>query len=291
MVDLVKSEMTREPVLFQTSMEKQLLFYSQQREYAAERIKRMLVSSIFMITEIQGMWGTNADFRAITDATDRVSQKNGRPGDEVTPEELKWLAAKVSRKASKAALEQCIGLVEKKMPAAKEIADAVVEIRRECSITQDELKLWAKKVTDDVVVDALRKRLGSRLVDFCDSFALVCKFNYTLRFVRMLVVAWINEKISVLRLHQQLVDPKKVFEYIDVRELPAILVEILARLVDNYQDLTYQKGQRQRRIGIELLGITRAGAISDRIVGLMLRDRTNEGVNWIVDEATAWYFV
>ena len=84
MADLVKGEMTREPVLFQTSMEKQLLFYSQQREYAAERIKRMLVSAIFMITEVKGMWGTQADFRAINDAVDRVSQKNGKPGEAVT---------------------------------------------------------------------------------------------------------------------------------------------------------------------------------------------------------------
>jgi hypothetical protein len=291
MVDLVKNELSREPILFQTSMEKQILFYSQQREYAAERIKRMLVSSIFMITEVRGMWGARADHRAIEDAVNRIAQKNDKSDEPVTAEELKWLAARVSRKATRTALESCIGLVEKKQPAAREIADAVVDIRRECYISQDELKLWARKITDDVVVDALRKRLGSRLVDFCDSFALVCKFNYTLRFVQMLVGAWINERIAFLRLHQQLIDPKKVFEYIDVRELPAILAEILARLVNNYQDLTVQKGQRQRRIGIELLGVTRSTAIANRIIELMLHDRTNEGINWIVDEATAWYFV
>jgi hypothetical protein len=290
-VDLINREMAREPILFQASMEKQLLFYSQQREYAVERIKRMLITSIFMITEVKGMRGTKADYRAMEDAVNRISQKNDKSGEPITLEELKWLAAKVSRRTSKAALERCIELVEKEQPAAKEISDAVVEVRRECYITQDELKVWARKITDDVVFDVLRKRLGSRMVDFCDSFALVCKFNYTLRFVQMLVLAWINEKVVYLRLHQQLVEPKKVFEYIDVSDLPAVLIEILVRLVDNYQELTYLKGHRQRRIGIELLGITRSSTISNRIIALMLRDRTNEGVNWIVDEATAWYFM
>ena len=61
--------------------------------------------------------------------------------------------------------------------------------------------------------------------------------------------------------------------------------------MENYEGLTYQKGQRQRRIGIELLGVTRSSTISNRIIELLLSDRKAEGVNWVVDEATAWYFV
>jgi hypothetical protein len=55
--------------------------------------------------------------------------------------------------------------------------------------------------------------------------------------------------------------------------------------------LTCQKGQRQRRIGIELLGVTRSQLILSRIIELLLSDRKAEGINWVVDEVTAWYFV
>jgi hypothetical protein len=291
MVDCIKEEKQREPVLFQTGMEKTVLFYSQQRHYAAERIQRLLVSAIFMITEIKGMWGTQADQHAIDEALNRIAQKLDREGEPVTVQELKWLAAKVARKTSRNKLENCIALIGKEQPVDRELVDVLLEIRGECSVTQDELKSWAKRITADVLIDALRKRLGPRLVDFCDCFALVCKFNYALRFIQPLVTAWINEKVAFLRVQDRLDDPKQVFEMIDVREIATVIVEIFSRIMENYQDLTYQKGQRQRRIGIELLGVTRSSLIMNRIIELLLSDRKAEGVNWVVDEATAWYFV
>ncbi len=292
MVGCIKEEKEREPVLFQTGMEKTILFYAQQREYAAERIRRLLVSAIFMITGIKGMWGTQADQRTIEDMLNLLSQKLDRhSGEQVTVQELKWLAAKVARKTGRSRLENCIALLDKGQRCDSELAGAVSEIRGECSVTQEELQSWAKRITGDVVSDALRKRLGPRLVDFCDCFALVCKYNYALRFIQPLVVSWIDEKVAFLRVQNQLDDPKQVFEMIDVREIASLIVEIFSRIMENYEGLTYQKGQRQRRIGIELLGVTRSSTISNRIIELLLSDRKAEGVNWVVDEATAWYFV
>jgi hypothetical protein len=291
MVDCIKDEKQRDPVLFQTGIEKTVLFYAQQREYAAERIRRLLVSAIFMLTEIKGMWGTQADQHALEDALNRIAQKLDRQGEQVTVQELKWVAAKVARKTSRNRMEHCLSIVENGKSAEREIADALIEIRGECSVTQEELGSWAQRITIDVVADALRKRFGPRLIDFCDCFALVCKFNYALRFIQPLVTAWINEKVAFLRVQDDLDDPTIAFEMIDVREIAAVVVEIISRIMENYSDLTCQKGQRQRRIGIELLGVTRSQLILSRIIELLLSDRKAEGINWVVDEVTAWYFV
>jgi hypothetical protein len=237
------------------------------------------------------MWGTPVDQRAIEEALNRLAQKLDRQGDQVTVRELKWLAAKAARRSSRDKIERCIAVAEKGKLAERDLVDALMETRNECSVTQEELKSWAQRITPDVVVDALRKRAGSRLVDFCDCFALVCKFNYALRFVQPLVTAWINEKVAFLRVQDRLDDPKQAFEMIDVREIAATVVEIFSRIMENFSDLTWQKGQRQRRIGIELLGVTRSNMIMDRIIELLLSERKAEGINWVVDEATAWYFV
>jgi hypothetical protein len=291
MVDCIKDEKQRDPVLFQTGIEKTVLFYAQQREYAAERIRRMIVSAVYLITEMKGMWGTQADQHAMEDALNRMAQKLDRQSEQVTVQELKWLAAKVARKTSRNRLDDGMAIVENGKPADREIADTLIEIRGECSVTQEELGSWAKRITIDVVIDALRKRFGPRLIDFCDCFALVCKFNYALRFIHPLVTAWINEKVAFLRVQDRLDDPTMAFEMIDVREIVAIIVEIVSRIMESYSDLTYQKGQRQRRIGIELLGVTRSSLILNRIIELLLSDRKAEGINWVVDEVTAWYFV
>jgi hypothetical protein len=291
MVDRIKEEMAREPVLFQTSMEKTVLFYSQQREYAAERIKRLIVSAIYMISEIKGMWGTLADQQAMEDVLNRISHKLERDDDAVTVQELKWLSAKVARSSSRIRLEKCIALMEEGQQSGPQIVETIAAIRDECSIAQEELRSWSKRITEEVVIDALRKRLGPRLVDFCDCFALVCKLNYALRFILPLVTAWINQKVAFLRVQDQITDPKQVFEAIDVREIATLIVEIFSRIQENYGDLTYYNGRRQRRIGIELLGVTRSPVILNRIIELLLGDRKAEGINWVADEATAWYFV
>jgi hypothetical protein len=292
MTDRIKEERAREPILFQASMEKTILFYSQQREYAAERIRRMLVSAIFMVTEIKGMWGTQADQHAMEDTLNRIAHKLERDDDAVTVQDLKWLTAKVARSSSRTRLEQCITLMEREQQAGPQIATTIAEIRSECWISQEELRSWSKRITHDVVIDALRKRLGPRLVEFCDCFALVCKCNYALRFILPLVTEWINQKVAFLRVQDEITEPKLVFETVDVREIATLIVEIFSRIQENYGDLTYQKDQRrQRRIGIELLGVTRSSAIMNRIIELLLGDRRAEGINWVVDEATAWYFV
>jgi hypothetical protein len=290
MADRIKEEKGREPILFQTNMEKSLLFYAQQREAAADRIRRMIVSAIFMLTEIRGLWGTESDRRALEDAMAAIAAKLENRSEPVTIGELRWLSKKVARKASRNKLEECIALVGQGTYAGKEIGDALIAIHRECAVGQDELKVWAKKITSDVVLDALKRRLGARMVEFCDSFALICKFNYALRFVVKLVHSWIDEKAPLVRRQDQIVEPKQMFDMIDVRDIATLAVELFVRLTENYQDLTRPKGQHQCRIGIELLGVTRSESISKRIVSLLLDERKDLGLNWIADEATVWYF-
>lgn len=147
---------------------------------------------------------------------------------------------------------------------------------RDCS--EEGKCILAESVTNDLVLDALKNRLGPELLVFCYYFALVCKFDYTLRFFQKLVGEWYARNKTTNG------------EY-DVREIAAICVEVLVRLVDNYKDLTRQREGWPRRIGIELLGLTRSDVISDRVIDLLLSQRHTEGVNWIADEATAWYFI
>ena len=137
-----------------------------------------------------------------------------------------------------------------------------------------------RSITSDVVLDALKNRLGPELIVFCYDFALVCKFDYTLRFIVNLVSRWIYNQMQASSAQD-----------IDVKGIAAIIVEILARLVTNYRDLTRHREGWPRRIGIELLTLTRADEISERVIDLLLSDRRTEGVNWIADEATAWYFI
>ncbi|MBN2411769.1 HD domain-containing protein [candidate division KSB1 bacterium] len=138
-----------------------------------------------------------------------------------------------------------------------------------------------KSVTSDLVLDALKTRLGPELLVFCYDFALVCKLDYLLRFFIDLISKWIELKI----------EEKPDNGDIDIREIIFIILEILVRLVTNYRDLTHQREGWPRRIGLELLGITRAKDISQRVIDLLLKGRHIEGVNWIADEATAWYFI
>lgn len=153
------------------------------------------------------------------------------------------------------------------------------------NLTDDEKTSLARGVTNDVVFDALKNRLGPELRVFCFDFALVCKFDYTLRFFVDLVSAWVKKQKAAR-------DPEGInIGEVDIRGISAILVEILVRLVTNYRDLTRQREGWPRRIGIELLGLTRSTGISKRVIELLLSGRRTEGVNWIADEATAWYFV
>ena len=178
------------------------------------------------------------------------------------------------------------------MPAAREIADAVVEIRHECSISprtncscgrKRSRRSGGRRAAQTArfrgwLISAIRSRSCANSITLSGSFGCSSWGGSTKRSPS----CGCSTSSSIRR---------KCSSTSTCGSCRRSLVEIFSRLVDNYQDLTYQKGQRQRRIGIELLGVTRSSAISNRIVELMLRDRANEGVNWIVDEATAWYFV
>jgi len=157
-------------------------------------------------------------------------------------------------------------------------------------IPNEEQEILAQSVTSDVVLDALKTRLGPGLRVFCNDFALVCKFDYTLRFFVDLVEAWVDEQKRRSSLKREQKEPSNLKD-VDIRGIAAIIVEVFERLVTNYRDLTRHREGWPRRIGIELLGLTRSKQISESVIGFLLSDRRTEGVNWIADEATAWYFI
>ncbi len=163
----------------------------------------------------------------------------------------------------------------------KRLVTTSILMLEEEQIPLDESKKLAERVTSDVVLDALMNRLGPELLVFCYDFALVCKFDYTLKFLVKLVSRWLVNRMAGTQL----------FQDIDVKGIAAIFVEVLVRLIRNYRDLTRQREGWPRRIGIELLGLTRSRDISEKVIDLLLGDRHVEGVNWIADEATAWYFI
>jgi len=143
------------------------------------------------------------------------------------------------------------------------------------------LEVLADKITVPIIRNALTKRLGPDLRVFCYDFALICKLDYTLRFLETLVSEWISSEQK-----KQSVE----LQDINVEGLADIIVEILERLVKNYRDLTRHREGWTRRVGIELMGLSRADEIVQQVIGLLLSDRRIAGVNWIADEATAFYF-
>lgn len=126
------------------------------------------------------------------------------------------------------------------------------------------------------------KQLGPELQVFCRDFALVCKLDYNLRFVTSLSEEWIRRNgITTDTVADCQLDT-----------LAIILLEILIRLVRCYSDLTRQRDGRWGRIGFELLGLSRSKEISDHIIERLLSgERRAEGINWIADEITAWYYL
>jgi len=160
------------------------------------------------------------------------------------------------------------------------------------NVSKGDKDALAGSVTNDFVLDAMKNRLGPELPVFCRDFALVCKLDYTLRFFVDLFSAWVKiEKEKQTSGGGRASDNVVSIADSDMRGIAAISVEILVRLVTNYRDLTQQREGGRRRIGIELLGLTRSQGISESVIGLLLSDRHTEGVNWVADEATAWYFI
>jgi len=209
-------------------------------------------------------------------------------------------------------------------------------------VPQDIKEGIAERLQDAIILDALQRRLGPRLTIFCHDLAYICKFDYLLKFMKILVSKWFKERGGVMnseydaliqefpmvksildplirergedRIHFETLDKlykelqanvgnplsynilKRIMECkvrnINIDRIVSITIEFLERLVTNYRDLTYHReGSWRRRIGIEMLGITRSIDISDRVARLLLSENLQHGVNWVADEATAWYFV
>jgi hypothetical protein len=139
----------------------------------------------------------------------------------------------------------------------------------------------ADKITPDMIRSILVKELGPELQSFCRDFALICKLDYTLRFITAFCDKWIMKNFTSI---------SKDGDY-RLETLVIIILDVLIRLVRCYRDLTLQKDGGQRRIGLELLDLTRSKEIMDQVITLLLdKDRKSEGINWIADETTAWYY-
>jgi len=141
---------------------------------------------------------------------------------------------------------------------------------------------FTEKITNSMILETLAKRLGPELTFFCSDFALLCKLDYALRFLARLATKWIERELK---------NTSGMPENVSFAGLADIVVELLARLVTNYRDLTYQRYGSRRRVGLELMGLTRANEISDRVIELLLGTRRIEGVNWVADEVTTYYFI
>ena len=139
----------------------------------------------------------------------------------------------------------------------------------------------ADKITPDMIRSIFVKELGPDLQSFCRDFALICKLDYTLRFITTFCDKWKLKNI---------LSNSNNDDY-HLETLIIIILDVLIRLVRCYSDLTLQKDGGKRRIGLELLDLTRSKEILDQIIALLLdKDRKSEGINWIADETTAWYY-
>jgi hypothetical protein len=152
-------------------------------------------------------------------------------------------------------------------------------------------EVLAAKITDDVVRSALSKHLGPQVKDFCARYALVCKLDYAKRFMNALSDAWIKKEIERLTQSEENQEYENVMNSIRIAPLSAVVVAVLVRLVRCYYDQSIPTDSDAKRIGVELMGLIRSPRIIERVIKLLLSDGSSEGVNWIADEATAFYFL
>jgi hypothetical protein len=163
----------------------------------------------------------------------------------------------------------------------------------------DRKKILDAISSDDIIRSALVKQLGSSLSVFCSDFALVCKLDYMLRFLNSLANKWIDHCIgeytnSLRQKGNKTINVSKIeFDNIltvsCIENMAVILIEILNRLVSGYSDLTRTRDNKRRRIGLELMGLSRSNDIGIRVIQLIIDGIRAEGMNWIADEATSWY--
>ena len=127
------------------------------------------------------------------------------------------------------------------------------------------------------------KQLGPELQTFCRDFALICKLDYALRFMTSLSDKWISKnKISIDKIETC---------RLELEILVNTILEVLIRLVRCYSDLTRRQDGGRRIIGLELLSLSRSKELSDQVIDLLLSNQKSEGVNWVADETTAWYYL
>jgi hypothetical protein len=262
---------------YRTDLEIRVIKDAQQPENAAERIRRLLTTSIFRSGDaLACKIGFNPENYSRDPDNEKEEMKNkirqyniGIYGQiNITETDNGWIISDGSKKYN----------AKKEYNLANKEHDLLVYY----SISSHDKELLAYRITNSMILEVLAKRLGPELTVFCSDFALLCKLDYALRFFARLTMKWIERELK---------NTSGETQNIGVAGLADIIVEFLARLVTNYRDLTFHKDGSRRRIGIELMGLTRANDISDRIIELLLSDHRIEGVNWAADEVTAWYFI
>lgn len=115
----------------------------------------------------------------------------------------------------------------------------------------------------------LRIILGPSFNEFCSNFALICKFDYALRFIDN-IGQYASSKNK---------RPAEVIE---------VIAALLVRIEQCYSSLTRRHDGSRRRIGIQVGGWTRTPEFSNKLITLLFSDLL-KGIGWASEEPTAWY--
>jgi hypothetical protein len=172
---------------------------------------------------------------------------------------------------------------EKNVERLKRILISSVMYGEKTLLNREARSVLCEKITSDLIRSTLMKQLGPELQTFCRDFALICKLDYALRFMTSLSDKWISKnKISIDKIETC---------RLELEILVNTILEVLIRLVRCYSDLTRRQDGGRRIIGLELLSLSRSKELSDQVIDLLLSNQKSEGVNWVADETTAWYYL
>lgn len=158
----------------------------------------------------------------------------------------------------------------KRLIASEQNANAAIERIRRLMLERAPDSLREGLDSPIHIEDILQVTLGTQFYEFCSDFALVCKFDYALRFITALENYAAEEGKTA-------------------RQVIEVVTSLITRLVQSYSALTKRYDGSRRRIGIQVSGWSRTKEISMSLIKLLFNDLPR-GLGWASEEATAWYF-
>ena len=161
-----------------------------------------------------------------------------------------------------------VGFREALIRSDASVGRAVARIER--LLAEPGLPEYAGPGMDIMIERELCAIMGSAVHGFAATFAHVCKLDYLLRFVRAM------EKYAL--------DSGR-----KPRAMVGAFVALLCRVVQEYSDLTYRRGDGRRRIGINCKGWSREPGVTLRMCQLLFDD-PHLALQWATEEASAWFY-